>query len=130
MRNLTGRYDPDNPQRPGSGLRLLPWLSLAGNPCFLRSDDAGGYLARKADLMEAEQMREGAAVIVDAEEVLDDPGAGPLTLRVTLLRATVALDDVLRVADSRGGRLPVPEDHHDHLPDGGPAPYGGEARPR
>ncbi|MFD9206741.1 hypothetical protein ACFVZM_10720 [Streptomyces sioyaensis] len=133
MRKIFGRYDPDNPQRPGSGLRLLPWLSLGGNPCFLRSEDAGGYLARKADLMEAEQMREGAAVIVDAEEVLDDPTAGSLILRVTLLRATMALDNVLRVADSRGGRLPVPEDrqdHHDYLPDGGPAPHGGEARTR
>ncbi|WP_329148655.1 hypothetical protein OIU91_20865 [Streptomyces sp. NBC_01456] len=121
MRNTTGRYDPDNPQRPGSGLRLLPWASLAGNPCFLRSDDAGGgFLARKADLMEAEQMREGAAVLLDAEEVLEDPAAGPLTLRVTLLRTAMALGDVLRIADSRGGRLPVPEpdrheqhDHHD-----------------
>ncbi|MFI2185617.1 hypothetical protein [Streptomyces sioyaensis] len=122
MRKFLGRYDPDNPQRSGSGLRLLPWLSLAGNPCFLRSDDAGSYLARKADLMEAEQMREGAAVIVDAEEVLDDPAAGSLMLRVTLLRATTALDDVLRVADSRGGRLPVPEGHHDYLPDGGARP--------
>lgn len=115
MRNTIGRYDPDDPQRPGSGLRLLPWASLAGNPCFLRSDDAGGgYLARKADLMEAEQMREGAAVLLDAEEVLEDPAAGPLTLRVTLLRTTMALGDALRIADSRGGRLPVPEVHHEH----------------
>nr|WP_254069038.1 hypothetical protein [Streptomyces sp. TM32] len=136
---MFGRYDPDNPQRPGSGLRLLPWLSLGGNPCFLRSEDAGGYLSRKADLVEAEQMRAGAAVLAEAEEVLDDPTAGSLMLRVTLLRATMALDDVLRVADSRGGRLPVPEDrrdhqdrrdHHDYLPDGGPAPYEGEARTR
>lgn len=106
-------YDPDNPQRPGSGRRLLPWTTVSGNPCFLSSDDSGGYLARKADAMEAEQMREGAAVFADAEELLDDHTAGPLTLRVALKQTTRALGDVLRIADSRGGRLPAPDDADD-----------------
>ncbi|UZJ30318.1 hypothetical protein [Streptomyces endophytica] len=103
-------YDPDNPQLPGSRYRLLPWTTASGHPCYLSTDDSGGFLSRKADAMEAEQMRDGAGVLIDAEEVLDDPTAGTLTLRVTLKRATVALDDALRIADSRGGRLPAPDD--------------------
>ncbi|MFI9358669.1 hypothetical protein ACWGLP_16595 [Streptomyces lydicus] len=102
-------YDPDNPQLPGSALRLLPWATPGGKPCFLSTENPGGFLSRKADAMEAEQMRDAAAVLADAEEVLDDPAAGPLTLRVTLKRTSAALGDVLRVADSRGGRLPAPD---------------------
>ncbi|MEU8780771.1 hypothetical protein [Streptomyces sp. NPDC048637] len=104
------QIDPDAPRSPGPGLRLLPWETPAGNPCYLSTDDSGGYLSRKADEMEAEQMRDGAAVLADAEEVLDDPTTGPLTLRVTLQQTTRALGDVLRIAASRGGRLPVPDD--------------------
>ncbi|WP_411134413.1 hypothetical protein [Streptomyces sp. C10] len=85
-------------------------MTPAGNPCYLSTDDSGSYLSRKADEMEAEQMREGAAVLADAEEVLDDPTAGPLTLRVTLQQTTRALGDVLRIAASRGGSLPLPDD--------------------
>ncbi|MEU9118373.1 hypothetical protein AB0C96_00675 [Streptomyces sp. NPDC048506] len=103
-------YDPDNPQLPGARLRLLPWETAAGQPCYLSTDAAGGYLSRKADRMEAEQMRDAAGLLVDAEDVLDELTAGPLTLRVMLKRATIALTDVLRVADSRGGRLPAPDD--------------------
>ncbi|MGW1375723.1 hypothetical protein ACWD6P_15835 [Streptomyces sp. NPDC002446] len=112
-------YDPDNPQRPGSKLRLLPWETASGQPCFLSTDDRGSYLSRKADQMEAEQMRDGAAALADAEDVLDDHMAGPLTLRVTLKRTTMALDDALRIADSRLGRLPASEDADDG--DGAPA---------
>ncbi|MFJ3951713.1 hypothetical protein SLV14_003778 [Streptomyces sp. Je 1-4] len=41
---------------------------------------------------------------------MDDPAAGPLTLRVTLQQTTRALGDVRRVAAGRDGRLPVPDD--------------------
>ncbi|MFF4608015.1 hypothetical protein ACFY12_35420 [Streptomyces sp. NPDC001339] len=105
-------YDPDNPMQPGSELRLLPWVTAVGNPCFLNTDTSGSsYLARKADAMEAEQMRDAAAVFADAEAVLDEQTAGPLTLRVTLKRAKEALGDALRIANSRGGRLPAPKDY-------------------
>ncbi|REK90784.1 hypothetical protein DY245_07985 [Streptomyces inhibens] len=109
-------YDPDHPRLPGSPLRLLPWETPSGHPCFLSTDNSGGYLSRKADEMEAEQMRDAAAVIADAEDVLNEPTAGPLTLRVTLKQTTRALVDVVRIADSRGGRLPVaaaPDDSDD-----------------
>ncbi|MFE0374263.1 hypothetical protein ACFW1M_01515 [Streptomyces inhibens] len=106
-------YDPDNPQLPGSPLRLLPWETPSGHPCFLSTDHSGGYLPRKADAMEAEQMRDAAALLADAEDVLDEPTAGPLTLRVTLKQTTRALGDVLRIADSRRGRLPAATDPDD-----------------
>ncbi|MFI9358679.1 hypothetical protein [Streptomyces lydicus] len=53
---------------------------------------------------------------------LCDPAAG-LSLRVTLKRTAAALGDVLRVADSRGGRLPAPDEPDDpDDPDGGEHP--------
>lgn len=107
---MTDQSAAEATRTPGPGLRLLPWATPAGNPCYLSTDDSGGYLSRKADGMEAEQMREAAAVLTDAEEVLDDPTAGPLTLRVTLQQTTRALGDVRRIAASRGGRLPVLDD--------------------
>ncbi|AZS73164.1 hypothetical protein DDE74_21375 [Streptomyces lydicus] len=107
---MTDQSEPDETQWPAPELRLLPWETPVGNPCYLSTDDSGGYLSRKADEMEAEQMREAAAVLADAEKVLDDPTAGPLTLRVTLQQTTRALGDVRRIAASRGGRLPVPDD--------------------
>ncbi|MFG2826422.1 hypothetical protein ACGFWI_02915 [Streptomyces sp. NPDC048434] len=107
---MTNQSNPDDTRCPGPGLRLLPWETPAGNPCYLSTDDSGGYLSRKADEMEADQMCDGAAVFAEAEEVLDDPTAGPLTLRVTLKQTTRALGDMLRIATSRGGRLPVPDD--------------------
>ncbi|MGD3106457.1 hypothetical protein [Streptomyces sp. YGL11-2] len=102
-------YDPDNPQPPGSELRLLPWQTWDGRPCYLHPADNGqGYLSRKADRMEAQQMRNASRAYIDAETTLRNESAGPLLLRLTLIRTTAALNNVLRIADSRAGRLPAP----------------------
>ncbi|MER7989389.1 hypothetical protein ABTY53_27925 [Streptomyces noursei] len=107
-------YDPDNPQQPGSALRLLPWSTWDGRPCYLApSGDGNGYLSRKADRMESQQMRNAAIAYADAETTLHNEAAGPLLLRLTLLRTTAALANTLRIADSRLGRLPAPSDHAD-----------------
>ncbi|MGG2461616.1 hypothetical protein ACO0M4_17650 [Streptomyces sp. RGM 3693] len=105
-------YDPDNPQQPGSDLRLLPWSTWDGRPCYLAaSGDGNGYLSRKADRMEAQQMRNAANAFTDAQTALRNEAAGPLLLRLTLIRTTAALANTLRIADSRLGRLPALSGH-------------------
>jgi hypothetical protein len=54
-------------------LRLLPWLSPDGKPCFLADADGGGYVSRLADETEAFQLAEGLEVLVQARGLLGDP---------------------------------------------------------
>uniref|UniRef100_A0AAU2A2R8 Uncharacterized protein n=1 Tax=Streptomyces sp. NBC_00093 TaxID=2975649 RepID=A0AAU2A2R8_9ACTN len=102
-------YDRNTCSTPPVGLRLLPWETDTGKPCFLSTGDSPGRLSRLADEIEADQLRDGADVLGGAKAVLDDLKVGEDTLR-RALRATVqVLGDVLRVADSRGARLPDSE---------------------
>ncbi|MFI1359502.1 hypothetical protein ACH4TV_38890 [Streptomyces sp. NPDC020898] len=102
-------YDRNACSGPLVGLRLLPWESDTGKPCFLAAGGAPGPLSRLADEIEADQLRDGANVLGGARAVLDDLKAGEDTLRRALRAVTQVLGDVLRVADSRGARLPEPE---------------------
>ena len=59
---------------------------------------------------------------------MDDRKAGEYALRLALRAATQALGDVLRIADSRGARLPGPDDEYDaDDQDDGAAQYPAEA---
>lgn len=102
-------YDRNTCSTPPVGLRLLPWESDIGKPCFLSTGDSPGPLSRLADEIEADQLRDGADVLGGARAVLDDLRAGEDTLRRALRAVTQVLGDVLRVADSRGARLPESE---------------------
>nr|WP_239149689.1 hypothetical protein [Streptomyces sp. SID12501] len=84
----------------------MPWETDTGKPCFLSTGDVPSRLSRLADEIEADQLRDGADVLGGAKAVLDDLKAGEDTLRRTLRVVTQVLGDVLRVADSRGARLP------------------------
>ncbi|MGH3311641.1 MAG: hypothetical protein ACRDP3_13820 [Streptomyces sp.] len=86
------------------GLRLLPWSSPEGKPCFL-SSDGQGVLAGLADDVEDAQMSSGMDVLTGARTVLRDARAGEHAVRFALTRTTEALRDALRVAHSRGERL-------------------------
>jgi hypothetical protein len=97
-------YDRNTVAAP-SGLRLLPWETDTGKPCFLSADDADGPLSRLADEIEADQLQDGADVLAGAKAVLDDRKAGEFALRGALAATTQVLGAVLRVADSRGIRL-------------------------
>jgi hypothetical protein len=83
-------------------LRLLPWLGPEGKPCYLSTDDRGGYLSRLADNVEAVQLGTAAELLDEASETLDDEDAGPEVVRWLAQELTGALRDVLRVATSRG----------------------------
>ncbi|MGW7687385.1 hypothetical protein ACWGMA_00600 [Streptomyces asiaticus] len=91
--------------------RLLPWPGPAGKPCYLVSDaDGEGYLSRLADEMEAVQLQMGAELIGHASLLLRDRKADARELRYLSNRLIEALQDALRIAESRGGRLPVSDE--------------------
>ncbi|WP_405797371.1 hypothetical protein [Streptomyces sp. NBC_01506] len=94
-------------------LRLLPWTSDEGKPCFLSADGDGGVMSRLADSVEASQTSTGTEVLGGARAVLADPKVGSRELRFALARVTEVLGDVLRVAESRGARLSAPGEYED-----------------
>lgn len=89
-------------------MRLLPWSGPEGKPCFLSTDDNGGHLSRLADSTEAVQLGMAAALLEHASEVLGNEEAEPEELRNLTTDLTAALHNVIRVATSRGHRLPTP----------------------
>ncbi|MFG2682950.1 hypothetical protein [Streptomyces sp. NPDC048392] len=100
-----------------SPLRLLPWLSPEGKPCYLAPGSNGGIVTRLADETEARQLAEGLDVCRSARRVLDDPLTPNAEVRYTAIRLTECLADALRVAESRGRRLPPADDDADDLDD-------------
>ncbi|NBE50332.1 sulfatase [Streptomyces boluensis] len=88
-----------------ANLRLLPWSSADGKPCYLSTDDPLSTLSRLADDLEEEQLTCGEDVLEGAAAVLADPVAGERAVRFALSQAVASLREVLRVAVSRGGRI-------------------------
>jgi hypothetical protein len=101
-------------------LRLLPWPSPEGKPCYLVPDGEGGHLSRLADRVEVTLLGTGADVLGFARGILDDPAAPYTEVRNAGLRLAECLADALRIAESRGRRMPVPDvgDAEDSLPAG------------
>ncbi|WP_234362129.1 hypothetical protein [Streptomyces sp. IMTB 1903] len=94
-----------------AGPRLLPWTTPDGHPCYL-STDGKGYLSTLADSIEAVQLGMGEELLEHAREVLA-PGARALSAteyRWLASRLAEALTDALRVAESRGQRIPDPQE--------------------
>ncbi|MCH0542078.1 hypothetical protein I3F58_21445 [Streptomyces sp. MUM 203J] len=100
---------------PHNELRLLPWSGPDGKPCFLSTDGTDSPLSRLADRTEAAQLDIAAELLEHAHEVLADESSTPEELRLVASDLTGALRDALRVAASRGHRLPTPgtSDHGD-----------------
>ncbi|MFC7263797.1 hypothetical protein [Streptomyces lutosisoli] len=98
---------PEELPTPGYQLRLLPWTTPEGKPCYLSTNGGGdSRLSLLADDIEAAQLDSGEQVLAGARSVLADPKTGERAVRFALTRATESLEDVLRVAVSRGGRIP------------------------
>jgi hypothetical protein len=97
------------------GLRLLPWTSPDGKPCYLDPDTAHpGTLSLLADHVEVMQLGSAEEVAAGGRAVLADPVAGERAVRFALTRAVESLEEVVRIAVSRGRRLderptPVPD---------------------
>lgn len=90
-------------------LRLLPWTTPDGKVCYLSADSEDSRLSRLADDMEAAQLDSGEQVLAGARAVLSDTKAGERAVRFALTRATESLEDVLRIAVSRGERIEAGE---------------------
>ncbi|MFE9939067.1 hypothetical protein [Streptomyces hirsutus] len=100
-----------------TALRLLPWLSAEGKPCFLVPGEDGGVVSRLADETEARQLAGGLDVLRSARRVLDDVLTPNAEVRYTAIRLAECLADALRVAESRGRRLPTADDDADDAED-------------
>ncbi|MGW8969759.1 hypothetical protein [Streptomyces platensis] len=85
-------------------VRLLPWTSPDGKPCFLAGDGTG-YVSRIADQMEEEQLSSADDLLGEARQVLAARAWTPGELHLLAVELTASLADVRRVARSRGGRL-------------------------
>ncbi|WP_230195695.1 hypothetical protein [Streptomyces coriariae] len=92
-------------------LRLLPWSGPEDKPCYLSTDDSGGYMSRLADNIESEQLGTAVELLEEALEALDDQDVSPEDLRLLVKGLTGVLRNVLRVATSRGHLLAVSEPH-------------------
>lgn len=87
-------------------LRLLPWSGPDGKPCFLSTDDDSSRLSRLADTLESAYLDQAAEALDHAVELLNFPEPDPVGLRAATAALTEALEQVLRVTESRGRRLP------------------------
>lgn len=94
-------------------LRLLPWAGPEGKPCYLRTDDSVSFVSRLADHVEAEQLEMASELLEKAFELLDNEAADLKHPHIFAARLAAALRDVLRVAVSRGDRLPPPRSGND-----------------
>ncbi|MGW0573926.1 hypothetical protein [Streptomyces tauricus] len=92
-----------------SGLRLLPWAGPEGKRCYLSTSDADGFMSRLADRIEADQLDMASELLKYALQVLDHQAGDFDELPLLVAQLAGALEDVLRVATSRGSRLETPE---------------------
>ncbi|UYB40325.1 hypothetical protein SLV14_002936 [Streptomyces sp. Je 1-4] len=94
---------------PTDTIRLLPWSSPDGKPCFL-AGDGNGYVSRLADEMEEAQLDSAAELGEEAHRILAGRAWTPGEIHLLALELASSLANVRRVAESRGARLPVPDD--------------------
>ncbi|GAQ58003.1 hypothetical protein [Streptomyces acidiscabies] len=98
-------------------LRLLPWTTPDGRPCYLSPDPSGnGHITQLADDIEAMQMDTAVEVLGHAKVVLDDPDSAPREVRFAGKRLVECLRDTVRVAESRGRRIEVGDEDDDDAP--------------
>ncbi|MFE8916902.1 hypothetical protein [Streptomyces globisporus] len=100
-----------------SEMRLLPWSGEGGKPCYVVGDGTG-HVSRMADDIESIQLDMADELLGHATDLLADDGATGEQVRFLAGRLTESLQQIVRVAESRGSRLDA------LLPDR-PEPRGG-----
>ncbi|MGP3977302.1 hypothetical protein ACTWQF_25505 [Streptomyces sp. 8N114] len=102
-------YDREQTPIPAAGeLRLLPWTTGSGKPCYL-SGTPDSTLSRYADELEEVQLEDSDRALKRVLPLLTrKASADDKTMQATE-EAALALSNVIRVADSRGARLPEGE---------------------
>ncbi|MFF2939466.1 hypothetical protein ACFVSQ_06445 [Streptomyces niveus] len=91
--------------------RLLPWPGEDGQRSYLVTGDGRSYLSTLANEMEEVQLQTGVTLLDHAAAMLRDDRVSTRELRFLSTRLIEALRDALRVAESRGSRLPSPAEH-------------------
>lgn len=89
-----------------SRMRLLPWPRDDGKPCYLSTDDPGSPMSQLADNFEAMLLETGEDLLGHVDLLMKE-GPSEIELAHTVRLLYEALNDTLRVARSRGDRLPV-----------------------
>ncbi|WP_406419597.1 hypothetical protein [Streptomyces sp. NBC_00842] len=92
--------------------RLLPWTDSEGKPCYLLGDGAG-YVSRMADGVESVQLGMAGDLLGHAADLLADRRVTEVELHFLASRLSESLQEVKRVAESRGARLNA----SGHVPD-------------
>lgn len=93
-------------------MRLLPWLGVDGKPCYLDTDaDGASFLSRLADNMEAVQLGMSRDLLENVQKYTAERVPPEADLRAIVSHLCMALADVLRVAESRGDRVPTPDEY-------------------
>ncbi|MET8061185.1 hypothetical protein [Streptomyces microflavus] len=91
----------------GSGAsvaRLLPWTGTGGKPCYVLGDGTG-YVSRRADEVEDIQLDMAYELLGHADGLLTEPGATAPQIHFLAGRLKESLEQVHRIAESRGSRL-------------------------
>ncbi|MEU0377005.1 hypothetical protein ABZ093_06850 [Streptomyces cyaneofuscatus] len=105
--------------------RLLPWTGTGGKPCYVVGDGTG-YVSRKADEVEDIQLDMAYELLGHADGLLAEPGVTAPELHFLASRLSECLEQVQRIAESRGSRLeavlPQPEPEPEPQPDPQPQP--------
>jgi hypothetical protein len=95
--------------------RLLPWTGEDGKACLLgEGDGTPTFLSRLADLAEEVQLGMAEDLLGHIREVLAEGKVSEGEWRHLVMCLNWSLRDVLRVAESRGDRLPVPDEDEKH----------------
>ncbi|HEY5833158.1 hypothetical protein [Streptomyces sp.] len=100
-----------NVQTSGT-VRLLPWATADGKPCYLLGGGAG-YVSRVADNIESVQLGMAADLLDHAADLLADRKATAPQVDFLARRLAESLRDVHRIAESRGARLSAPGESDD-----------------
>ncbi|WTK98624.1 hypothetical protein OG700_10450 [Streptomyces sp. NBC_01508] len=96
-------------------MRLLPWTGEGGKPAYLSTDDKGSYLSRLADDIEVVQLGMAEDLLDDVQKTVAKEKPSVTELRSIITHLSLALRNSLRVAHSRGDRLPLSEDEDEEL---------------
>lgn len=87
-------------------MRLLPWTGEGGKPAYLLTGDPNSCLSRLADNLEAVQLGMAEDLLSRTQTLMTDEKPSETELRSVVGFLSEALRDSLRVARSRGERLP------------------------
>ncbi|MER6640119.1 hypothetical protein [Streptomyces microflavus] len=98
--------------RDASVARLLPWTGTGGKPCYVLGDGTG-YVSRRADEVEDIQLDMAYELLGHADGLLVEPGATAPQIHFLASRLKESLEQVHRIAESRGSRSEAALSQHE-----------------